>query len=62
MPGTVKPVPEGHRTVAPYLAIKDAAAALDFYAKAFGATETYRLAVPDASATRRSASATRWSC
>ena len=47
MPGTAKPVPEGHRTVAPYLAIKDAARALEFYAKAFGATETYRLAVPD---------------
>ena len=29
MPGPVKPIPEGHRTVAPYLAIKDAARALD---------------------------------
>ena len=47
MPRTVKPVPEGHHTVAPYLAIKDAARALDFYARAFGATETYRLMVPD---------------
>ena len=47
MPGTLKAVPEGNRTVAPYLAIKDAARALDFYAKAFGATETYRLTLPD---------------
>jgi PhnB protein len=43
----VKPVPGGHRTVAPYLAIKNAASALEFYKKAFGATETYRLIIPD---------------
>lgn len=44
---TVKPIPEGHHTVTPYLAIKDAAKALDFYKKAFGATETYKLMMPD---------------
>jgi len=43
----VKPIPDGHRTVAPYLAIKNAAKALEFYKKAFGATETYRLMLPD---------------
>ncbi|HEX9819226.1 MAG TPA: hypothetical protein VGD07_06410 [Methylomirabilota bacterium] len=37
MPKHVKPVPEGHRTVTPYLAIKNAARALEFYQKAFGA-------------------------
>ena len=31
MPTNVKPIPEGHRTVAPYLAIKNAVGALDFY-------------------------------
>ena len=47
MPSTVKPIPDGHRTVAPYLAIKNAVSALEFYKKAFGATETYKLIVPD---------------
>jgi len=37
MPSSVKPIPDGHRTVAPYLAIKNAAGALEFYKKAFGA-------------------------
>jgi PhnB protein len=44
----VKPIPEGHRTVAPYLANKNAAGALEFYKKAFGAIETYKRVVPDA--------------
>ena len=47
MPTRAKPIPEGHRTVTPYLAIKDAARALEFYKRAFGATESYRLAMPD---------------
>jgi PhnB protein len=47
MPTTVTPIPEGHRTVAPYLAIKNAASALEFYKQAFGASETYRLILPD---------------
>jgi PhnB protein len=47
MPSKVKPVPDGHRTVAPYLAIKNAVSALEFYQKAFGAKETYRLVLPD---------------
>ena len=33
--------------MAPYLAIKGAARALGFYAKAFGAVEQYRLTMPD---------------
>jgi PhnB protein len=44
---TVKAIPAGHRTVTPYLAIKNAAKALEFYKKAFGATETYKLMMPD---------------
>jgi PhnB protein len=47
MPTKVKPVPDGHRTVAPYLAIKNAASALEFYKQAFGAIETYKLIIPD---------------
>jgi PhnB protein len=40
-------VPAGHRTVTPYLAIKNAAKALEFYKKAFGAMESYKLMIPD---------------
>jgi PhnB protein len=42
-----KAIPEGYHTATPYLIIKGAAAALDFYKKAFGATELFRLAGPD---------------
>jgi PhnB protein len=44
---TVKPIPAGHHTVTPYLAIRNAAKALEFYKTAFGATETYKLLMPD---------------
>ena len=47
MPTKVKAIPDGHRTVTPYLAIKDAAKALDFYTRAFGAVESYKLMMPD---------------
>src|SRR5262245_21977104 len=43
----VKPMPEGYHTVIPYLRIKSAAAAIEFYKKAFGATELMRMAQPD---------------
>jgi PhnB protein len=43
----VKPIPDGYHTVTPYLIIKDAASALEFYKKAFGATELFRMAQPD---------------
>ena len=39
----VKPIPEGYHTVTPYLCCKDAAAAIEFYKKAFGATEVMRM-------------------
>jgi PhnB protein len=42
----VKPIPDGYHTVTPYLVIKNAAAALDFYKKAFGATELMRFPGP----------------
>jgi PhnB protein len=44
---TVNAVPAGHRTVTPYLAIKNAAKALEFYKEAFAATESYKLMLPD---------------
>ena len=37
----VKPIPEGYHSVTPYLIIKDAAKALDFYKHAFGAVELH---------------------
>jgi PhnB protein len=43
----VKPIPEGYRTVTPYLAVDDAAEAIEFYKKAFGAKERGRMDAPD---------------
>jgi PhnB protein len=40
----VKPIPKGYHTVTPYLIIKDAGSAIEFYKRAFGATELLRLA------------------
>jgi PhnB protein len=45
----VKPVPEGYHTCTPYLAVEDAAAAIDYYKKAFGAKERVRMKGPDGS-------------
>ena len=42
----VSPVPEGMHTVTPYLVLKDSAAAMEFYAKAFGAQEVMRMPGP----------------
>jgi len=42
-----KPIPDGYHTATPYLILKDAARAIDFYKKAFGATELMRFAAPD---------------
>jgi PhnB protein len=43
MPEKVKPIPDGYHTFTPYLIIKGAANAIDFYKKAFGATELFRI-------------------
>ena len=43
----VKPIPEGYRTVTPYLAVDDAAEAIEYYKKAFGAKERGRMEAPD---------------
>lgn len=39
-------IPEGFHTLTPYLIAKDAAGAIDFYKKAFGAVELSRMADP----------------
>jgi PhnB protein len=43
----VKPIPEGYHSVAPYLTVDDAAAAIEFYKDAFGANERTRMDAPD---------------
>lgn len=43
----VKPIPDGYNQAIPYLTCKNAAKALEFYVKAFGATELMRMAAPD---------------
>jgi PhnB protein len=43
----VKPVPEGYHTVTPYLAVDDAAEAIEYYKSAFGAKERVRMDTPD---------------
>lgn len=47
MPGQVKPIPDGYHTVTPYLVVKGAARAIEFYTKAFGAKERFRMPLPD---------------
>jgi len=43
----VSPVPAGYHTITPYLIVNGAAKAIDFYKKALGAVELYRLPTPD---------------
>jgi PhnB protein len=42
-----KAIPDGYHTVTASLTLKDAAAAIDFYQRAFGARETMRVNSPD---------------
>src|SRR5437763_14917 len=42
----VQPIPEGYQSLIPYLAVDDAAKAIDFYKSAFGAEERYRMDAP----------------
>ena len=45
----VKPTPDGYHSVTPYLIVRDAAKAIDFYRAAFGAVELLRMPMPDGS-------------
>ena len=47
MKAKVKPIPDGFHTLTPYLMVKGAARAIDFYRRAFGATERFRMNGPD---------------
>ncbi|HET9024432.1 MAG TPA: VOC family protein [Burkholderiaceae bacterium] len=43
----VQKKPEGYHSVTPYLIVNEAAAAIEFYGRAFGATELFRLPMAD---------------
>lgn len=43
----VKPIPDGYRSIQPYLMIDGATKAIEFYKKAFGATERLCMKQPD---------------
>jgi PhnB protein len=43
----VQPIPEGYTSVTPYLTVDDAKGAIEFYTRAFGATERGVMAAPD---------------
>jgi len=47
IPMAVKSIPEGYHTVTPYLVVKNAAEAIEFYKRAFGASELLRMDGPD---------------
>jgi PhnB protein len=46
MSGNVKAIPDGYEGITPYICIRGAARAIDFYKTVFGAEETLRLADP----------------
>jgi PhnB protein len=43
----IKAIPDGYHRIQPYLYIRGAAEAIDFYKKVFGATERMRMPQPD---------------
>jgi uncharacterized glyoxalase superfamily protein PhnB len=47
MTATVKPIPDGYTAITPYLIVDGAAEAIDFYGRAFGAEEMFRMPMPD---------------
>ena len=47
MTPAVKPIPDGYHTITASLTCKDAARAIDFYKKVFGAAEKMRMNSPD---------------
>jgi PhnB protein len=47
MVGKVKAIPDGYRAATPYLSVKGATRAIEFYKEAFGAREVMRMAQPD---------------
>jgi PhnB protein len=47
MTRTAKPIPDGFHTATPYLIVKGATRAIEFYKQALGATELMRASAPD---------------
>lgn len=47
MAGKVKAIPDGYHTITPYLTVKGAGQALEFYSRAFGAQILYKMDSPD---------------
>jgi PhnB protein len=43
----VKSIPDGYTTITPVLTLRDAARAIEFYKRAFGAEELFRMPGPD---------------
>jgi PhnB protein len=43
----VKPIPDGYHTITPFLAVEEAAEAIEYYKRAFGAEEKMRMHGPD---------------
>lgn len=43
----VKAIPQGYHSLTPYLIVKNAARAIDFYKEAFGAQELFRMEAPE---------------
>jgi uncharacterized glyoxalase superfamily protein PhnB len=46
MAGKVRAIPEGYHSITPHIIVRDAAKAIDFYKKAFGAEEIMRMPGP----------------
>lgn len=44
---SVRKIPEGYATVTPYLIVRGGDRAIDYYQRAFGATELFRMPGPD---------------
>ena len=47
MANKAKAIPDGYHNITPYLVVKGAEAAIDFYKQAFGAVEIMRMPQPD---------------
>lgn len=47
MDSKVRPIPEGYHSITPYIIVRDAKKAIEFYKNAFGAIETVKMEAPD---------------
>ena len=47
MTGKTNPIPEGFHAVTPHLVVRGAGEAIDYYKRAFGAVERFRMPAPD---------------